>query len=68
MVLVIFVTNVPIRKIKEIKKMIQIENKCINEIKPKRNSSRKSFAQKKITPHQMKMKIVEVRHKVLYSW
>jgi hypothetical protein len=41
--------------------MIQIENKYTKEIKPKRNSSRKVFLQKKITPPQMKMKTMEVR-------
>jgi hypothetical protein len=50
------------------KKMIKIANKCTKERKPKINYSRKSFAQKKIAPHQKKMKIVEVRQKGFYSW
>jgi hypothetical protein len=34
----------------------------------KRKSSRKVYAPKKTTPHQMKMKSVKVRHKEFYSW
>jgi hypothetical protein len=68
MVLVILVTNVLIIKRKEMMKMIQIENKHIKAKKPKRKSSRKVFAPKKTTPHQMKMKSVKVRHKEFYSW
>jgi hypothetical protein len=48
--------------------MFQIANKFTKAIKPKKNSSRKYFAQKKIAPHKTKMKIVEVRKKGLYSW
>jgi hypothetical protein len=51
MVLVIFITNVPIRKIKQMNNMIQIEKKCTKERKPKRNSLRKAFAQKNIALH-----------------
>jgi hypothetical protein len=49
MVLVILKTNVPIRKRKEMKKMIQIANKCTKARIPKINSSRKSFLQKNST-------------------
>ena len=49
-------------------KMIQIENKHIKEKEPKRKSSRKIFAPKKVDPHQMKMNSVTVRQKEFYSW
>jgi hypothetical protein len=47
--------------------MIQIENKCTKARKPKRNSSRKYFAQKKIAPHGTNLKTMEVRTKGFYS-
>jgi hypothetical protein len=62
MVLVILLTNIPIRKRKEMKKIIQIEKKCTKERKQKINSSRNDFSQKKTTLHQTKMKTVKVRH------
>jgi hypothetical protein len=68
MVLLIVLTNVPIIKRKETKKMIQIKNKCTKTIKPKRNSSRKDIAQNKLAPHQTMMEIVEVRQIGFYSW
>jgi hypothetical protein len=50
------------------KRMIQTTNKLIKAKEPKRNSSRKAFAPKKIVHHQKKMKSVKVRQKELYSW
>jgi hypothetical protein len=61
-------TNVLIRKIKELMKMIKTENKHIKEKEQKRKSSRNIYSPKKTTPHQMKMKSVKVRHKEFYSW
>jgi hypothetical protein len=68
MVLVVLLTNVLIRKRKEMKKMIQIGNKHINPKEQKKESSRKVYAPKKTSPLQTKMKSVKVRHKELYSW
>jgi hypothetical protein len=67
MVLVILITNVLIRK-REMMKVTQIENKHIKGKEPQRNFSRKTYAPKKTSHHQMKMKSVTVRHKELYSW
>jgi hypothetical protein len=67
MVLVILLTNVLIRK-REMMKVTQKEN---THIKPKelhRKISRKSYASKKASHHQMKMKSVIVGHEELYSW
>jgi hypothetical protein len=49
-------------------KMIKISNKHIKEKEPKIKSSRKVYAPKKTTPHQMKMKSVKVRQEELYAW
>jgi hypothetical protein len=68
MVLVIFITNVLTRKINEMKKMIQIENKHINSKEPKGKSLTKVYAPKKMAPHQTKMKSVKVRQKEFYLW
>ena len=68
MVLVILLKNVLIRKIKEMKNIIQIENKYTKEKEPKIKYSRKSYAPKKTTPHQTKRKSVKVRQKEFYSW
>jgi hypothetical protein len=68
MVLVIFLTNVLITKIRGMIKITQIVNKHINEKEPKRILSTKYYAPKKAYPHQMKMKSVTVRKKELYSW
>ena len=67
MVLVIFITNVLIRK-REIMKVTQIENKHIKAKEPQRMFSRKSYAPNKTSHHQMKMKSVTVRQKDFYSW
>jgi hypothetical protein len=56
MVLVISLTNFPIRKIKGMNKMIRITNKHTKEKEPKIIFSRKDFAPKKTTPDQTKMK------------
>ena len=60
MVLVIFLTNVLIRKIKGMMKITKIENKHIKEKEPQRKFSRKSYAPKKTSPHQMKIKSMTV--------
>jgi hypothetical protein len=67
MVLVILLTNVLIRKIRGMMNITQIENKHIKEKEPHRMFSRKSYAPKKTSPHQMKMKSVIVIQKELYS-
>jgi hypothetical protein len=54
MVLVIFLTNVLIRK-KEMMKVTQKENKHIKAKEPQRKFSRKDYAPKKTSHHQMKM-------------
>jgi hypothetical protein len=43
-------------------------NKHIKEKEPQRKFSRKSYAPKKTSHHQMKMKSVTVRQKEFYSW
>jgi hypothetical protein len=60
MVLVILLTNVLIRK-REMMKVTQKENTHIKEKELQRNISRKSYASKKTSHHQMKMKSVTVR-------
>jgi hypothetical protein len=67
MVLVILLTNVLIRK-REMMKVTQIENKHIKEKEPQRKISRKAYAPKKTYHHQMKMKLVTMRKKEVYSW
>jgi hypothetical protein len=67
MVLVILLTNVLIRK-REMMKVTQKENKHIKEKEPQRKFSRKAYAPKKTSHHQMKMKSVTVRQKEFYSW
>jgi hypothetical protein len=49
-------------------KVTQIENKHIKAKEPQRKFSRKSYAPKKTSHHQMKMKLVIVRQKEFYSW
>jgi hypothetical protein len=68
MVLVNFLTNFLIIKIRGMMKITQIANKHIKVKKPQRKFSRKTYAPKKTSPHQMKMKSVTVRQKELYSW
>ena len=68
MVLLILITNVLIRKIIGMMNITQITNKHIKEKEAQRNLSRKYYAPKKTSPHQMKKKLVTVRHKELYSW
>jgi hypothetical protein len=67
MVLVILLTNVLIIK-REMMKVTQKANKDIREKEPQREFSRKTYAPKKTFHHQMKMKLVTVRHKEFYSW
>jgi hypothetical protein len=61
MVLVILIKNVLIRKIRGMVEITQIENKHIKAKKPKINLSRKAYAPKKTSPHQMNMKLVTVQ-------
>jgi hypothetical protein len=67
MVLVIFLTNVLIRK-REIMKVTQKEYKHINVKELQRKFSRKTFAPKKTSQHKMKMKSVTVKRGEFYSW
>jgi hypothetical protein len=67
MVLFIFITNVLIRK-REMMKVTQIENKHKKAKEPQRKFSRKYYAPKKTSHHQMKLKSVTVRQKEFYSW
>jgi hypothetical protein len=67
MVLVILLTNVLIRK-REMMKVTKKENKHIKAKEPQRKFSRKSYAPKKTTHHQMNMKSIIVRQKEFYSW
>jgi hypothetical protein len=46
----------------------EIENTHIKAKEPQRKISRKAYAPKKASHHQMKMKPVIVRQKELYSW
>jgi hypothetical protein len=61
MVLVIFLTNVLIKK-REMMKVTQ------NSKELQRKFSRKAYAPKKTSHHQMKMKSVIVRQEEFYSW
>jgi hypothetical protein len=67
MVLVIFLTNVPIRK-REMMKVTQKADKHIKVKELQRKFSRKTFAPKKTSHHQMKMKSVIVKQGEFYSW
>jgi hypothetical protein len=67
MVLVIFLTNVLIRK-KEMMKVTQKEDKHIKVKELQRKFSRKYFAPKKTYHQQMKMKSVTVKQGEFYSW
>jgi hypothetical protein len=67
MVLVILLTNVLIRK-REMMKVTQKENRHIKTKELQRKISRKDYASKKTSPHQMKMKSMIVRHEEFYSW
>jgi hypothetical protein len=67
MVLVILLTNVLIRK-REKMKVTQNANKHMKEKEPQRKFSRKSYAPKNTSHHQMKMKSVTMRQKYFYSW
>jgi hypothetical protein len=49
-------------------KITKIENKHIKVKEPQRKLSRKNYAPKKTSHHQMKMKSMTVKHKELYSW
>jgi HD superfamily phosphodiesterase len=60
-------TNVLIRK-REMFKVTQITNKHIKEKELQRKLSKKTYASKKTSHHQMKMKSVAVRQKEFYSW
>jgi hypothetical protein len=67
MVLVILLTNVLIRK-REMMKVTQKTKKNIKEKELQRKFSRKAYAPKKTSHHQMKLKSVIVRHEEFYSW
>jgi hypothetical protein len=67
MVLVIFITNVLIRK-REMMKVTQKTKKHIKVKEPQRKFSRKSYAPKKTSHHKIKMKSVTMREKEFYSW
>jgi hypothetical protein len=67
MVLVILLTNVLIRK----REMMKVTEKADEHIKVKElqiKFSRKNFAPKKTSHHQLKMKSVIVKHGEFYSW
>jgi hypothetical protein len=49
-------------------KVTQKENKHIKTNERQKKFSIKSYAPKKTSHHQMKMNLVIVRHKELYSW
>ena len=49
-------------------KVTQNENTHIKAKELQRKFSRKAYAPKKTSHHQMKMKSVTVRHKEFYSW
>ena len=68
MVLIILLKNVLIRKIRGMMKINQITNKHIKAKEQKRKLSRKTYAPKKISSHQMKMKPVTTRQQYFYSW
>jgi hypothetical protein len=67
MVLVIFLTNVLIKK-REMMKVTQNENTHIKIKELYRNILRKAYASKKTSHHQMKMKSMTVRQGEFYSW
>ena len=67
MVLIIFITNVLIRK-RKMMKVTQIANKHIKTKEPQRKFSIKSYAPKKTSHHQMKMKSMAVIQQDFYSW
>jgi predicted transcriptional regulator YheO len=67
MVLVIFLTNVLISK-RETMKVTQKERKHIKAKELQRKFSRKAYAPKKTSHHQMKMKSMTVRQEEFYSW
>jgi hypothetical protein len=48
-------------------KVTQTKNKHIREKEPKRKFSRKSYAPKKTSHHQMKMNLMTMRQKEFYS-
>jgi hypothetical protein len=64
MVLVILLTNTLIIKIE----MMKVTQKTNKHKKAKRKFSRKAYAPKNISHHQMKMKSVSVRQKEFHSW
>jgi hypothetical protein len=67
MVLVTLLTNVLIKK-REMVKVTQKENTHIKAKELQRKFSRKSYAPKKTTHHQMKMNSVTMRKEEFYSW
>jgi hypothetical protein len=67
MVLVIFLTNVLIRK-REMMKVAQKENTHIKAKEPQRKFKRKSYAPNRTSHHQMKMNSMIVRQKEFCSW
>ena len=67
MVLVIFLANFLIRK-REMIKVTQKVDKHIEVKELQRKFSRKYFAPKKTSHHQMKMKSVTVKQGEFYSW
>jgi hypothetical protein len=68
MVLIIFLTNFLIRKIRGMMKITQIKKKHIKANEPQMKFSRKDYAPKKTSPHEMKMKLVTVRQKEFNLW
>jgi hypothetical protein len=67
MVLVILLTNVLIRK-REMMKVTQKADKHIKVKELQRKFPKKTFAPKKTSHHQMKMKSVTVKQGEFYSW
>jgi hypothetical protein len=67
MVLVILLTDVLIRK-RETMKVTQKANRHIKTKELQRKFSRKAYTPNKTSHHQMKMKLVTVRHEEFYSW
>jgi HD superfamily phosphodiesterase len=62
-----FAKKCPHKK-REMMKVTQKTNTHIKEKELQRNISRKSYASKKTSHHQMKMKSVTVRQEEFYSW
>jgi hypothetical protein len=62
-----FANKFLIRK-REMMKVTQKVDKHIKAKEPQRKFSRKTYAPKKTSHHQMKMKSVTMRHKGFYSW